>query len=284
MIDFDALEANVAADLNSDLIYAIVLGMSGGGKSRVCGTLPGKTLYLYSGAEKHGALSASAAGGKIVPVLVDFNYDKKQPYATKDEIYANTLKILKSHDSFIKSGFNSVVLDGLTEQEMIIRGTTAFKTACKTSSGGHNSFQEGVATSDLIRTILEELRNLQRVAKCHVAVTCILDVKAVGDKKEILESSPKLKSYGVAEGTVPMFDDILVVGRLQEDDEKPEYVFQMMGGVSKTSKEVNGRVKKTINYNPRISVSNHGVEIPEYIPANFAEILKIKQVVKGGKK
>lgn len=279
MFDFDLAEKNASEMLNSDLLFAAVLGMSGGGKSRVCGTMPGKILYLFTGAEKHGPLSASSAGGKIIPIQADFNYTTRKPFNTKDEVYINLLNILKSHESFIKGGYNSIVIDGLTEMEMIIRETKVFKDKCKTSSGGHNSFQEGVATSDLIRVLLDELRNLQRATKCHVAVTCILDVKALGDSKEILESSPKLKSYGVAEGLIPQFDDVLVVGRMQKDDEIPEYNFQMGSGVSRTSKEVNGRVKKTINYNPRISVLNHGQEIPEYIPADFKNILAIKKTV-----
>lgn len=284
MFDFDALEASVQESLNSDLLFAIVLGMSGNGKSRVCGTLPGKILYLYTGGERHGSLSASAAGGKVIPVQVDFNYNKKVPYATSDEVYANVLTILKSSDSLVKAGYSSVVLDGLTELEQMVRGTKGFKEKCKTSSGGHNSFAEGAATVDMFRPVLDELRNLQRTAKVHVAVTCILDVKSLGDKKEILEASPKLTSYGVASGIIPQFEDILVVGRMQEDEGPVEYNFQMMGNVSRTSKEANGRIKKTINFSPRISVSNHGVEIPEYIPADFSHILKIKQTVKGVKK
>jgi hypothetical protein len=101
----------------------------------------------------------------------------------------------------------------------------------------------------------------------------------VGDKKEVLEASPKLTSYGVASSVIPQFGDVLMIGRMQEDEGEVQYNFQMGGNVSKVSKEVNGRVKKMINFSPRISVLNHGVQIPEYIPADFAEILKIKQMV-----
>lgn len=281
--DFNALETNVEDSLNTDLLFVAVLGSSGNGKSRVCGTLPGKTLYLYAGGERHGVASGKAAGGTLVPNQVDFNYAKKAMY-TPDEAYTNLLNILKSAENMAKSGYKNVVVDGLTELEQLIRGTKAFRDRCKTANGGANPYAEPAATVDMMRPILDELRNLQRTNKVNVAVTCLLDVKALGDKKEVLEASPKLTSYGVASSLIPQFDDILVIGRMQEDDGPVEYNFQMCGNVSRTSKEVNGRVKKMMNFSPRISVSNHGVEIPEYIPANFAEILKIKQMVKGVKK
>lgn len=279
MINFDLIESQATAALNSDLLFLALLGASGNGKSRTTGTLDGKTLYLYTGGERHGALSSKSAGGDIIPVQVDFNYDKKAPYTTANESYANLLSILKSPEPLAKLKIQNVVLDGLTELEQMIRGTSAYKDKCKTSSGGHNTFAEGAATIDLMRPVMDELRNLQRILKCHIVVTCLLDVKSVGDKKEILEAGPKLTSYGVASSLIPQFDDILVVGRMQEDGKDVEYNFQMCGNVQRTSKEVNGRIKKMINFSPRISVINHGVEIPEYIKADLKEILAIKKTV-----
>ncbi len=279
MINFDLIEAQATEALNSDLLFLALLGASGNGKSRVTGTLPGKSLYIYTGGERHGALSNKSAGGDILPIQVDFNYDKKAPYASSNESYANLMSIIKSTDQLVKLGIKNIIVDGLTELEQMIRGMQAYKDKCKTSNGGHNTFAEGAATIDLMRPIMDELRNAQRNLKCHVVITCLLDVKSVGDKKEILEASPKLTSYGVASSLIPQFDDILVVGRMQEDDKEVEYNFQMCGNVQRTSKEVNGRVKKMINFSPRNSVINHGIEIPEYIPADLKQVLAIKKAV-----
>jgi hypothetical protein len=276
MIDFAKLEKDAIESLKTDLLFVALLGGSGQGKSRACGSLPGKILYIHTSGESHGPISAAAGGNTVFPIQIDV--DTKRALSA-DETYVRLLEILKSREQLEKLGIKSVVLDGATELEQVIRGTKAFKEKCKTSSGGHNAFNEGAATIDLMRPVLDELRNLQRDLKVHIVVTCLLDVKNVGDKKEVLEASPKLTSYGVASSVIPQFGDVLMIGRMQEDEGEVQYNFQMGGNVSKVSKEVNGRVKKMINFSPRISVLNHGVEIPEYIPADFAEILKIKQMV-----
>jgi hypothetical protein len=276
MIDFAKLEKDAIESLKTDLLFVALLGGSGQGKSRACGSLPGKILYIHTSGESHGPISAAAGGNTVFPIQIDV--DTKRALSA-DETYVRLLEILKSREQLEKLGIKSVVLDGATELEQVIRGTKAFKEKCKTSSGGHNAFNEGAATIDLMRPILDELRNLQRDLKVHIVVTCLLDVKNVGDKKEVLEASPKLTSYGVASSVIPQFGDVLMIGRMQEDEGEVQYNFQMGGNVSKVSKEVNGRVKKMINFSPRISVLNHGVQIPEYIPADFAEILKIKQMV-----
>jgi hypothetical protein len=276
MIDFAKLEKDAIESLKTDLLFVALLGGSGQGKSRACGSLPGKILYIHTSGESHGPISAAAGGNTVFPIQIDV--DTKRALSA-DETYVRLLEILKSREQLEKLGIKSVVLDGATELEQVIRGTKAFKEKCKTSSGGHNAFNEGAATIDLMRPVLDELRNLQRDLKVHIVVTCLLDVKNVGDKKEVLEASPKLTSYGVASSVIPQFGDVLMIGRMQEDEGEVQYNFQMGGNVSKVSKEVNGRVKKMINFSPRISVLNHGVQIPEYIPADFAEILKIKQMV-----
>jgi hypothetical protein len=104
-------------------------------------------------------------------------------------------------------------------------------------------------------------------------MTCILDVRALGEDGEVVEASPRLSTYSVAESLIQQFGDVVVVGRM-EKDEKIAYRFQFGATVSKTSKDVRGVVKKLINFNPRIS----GVEtLPANMKASLADVIKLKE-------
>ena len=75
--DFAKAEAEASAAPKANLA-AVVLGQSSAGKSYLAGTLPGKTLFLYTQGEDHGkdsaylaAAAAEGKKGKLIPLSLD---------------------------------------------------------------------------------------------------------------------------------------------------------------------------------------------------------------------
>ncbi len=105
-------------------------------------------------------------------------------------------------------------------------------------------------------------------------MTCILDIRSLGDSGEIQESSPKLSGYGVAENLIQQFPDIVAIGRMSKGD-KVTHRLQFLAGVTRVSKDANGVVKKTMNFNPRITGKSVD-ELPATLPADLAGLVKFK--------
>lgn len=271
MFDFKKAIAQSEARLKSPIVEAIVLGCQGAGKSGACGTFGVKTLYIYLNAERHGAKSARTHG-KTAMDAVCIDEPKDGVPIPADEAFKNLLDILSNTEAIKVGGYGAVVVDGASEVEMLIRQTSAYRAACLTSKGEHNSFLESPAVTTLLREVTSRLRRLADTG-IHYAMTCILDVRALGEDGEVVEASPRLSTYSVAESLIQQFGDVVVVGRM-EKDEKIAYRFQFGATVSKTSKDVRGVVKKLINFNPRIS----GVEtLPANMKASLADVIKLKE-------
>ena len=269
---FDFAKAIAESKKQSIALMAIILGQSGSGKSTLMGTLEAPTLHLHTTGEAHGAKSIRTKNGKSVPVCVDQESGKA---LSADESYGKILDILGSTEQITGAKFKAVCLDGASEIEAIIRSTSKWKQLCLSTSGKHNSYAEASATVTMFRPIINALKNLQTNHDINVVVSCILDVRALGEYGEIEESSPKLLGYSVAESLIQQFDDVLVVGKMKKGDTK-KHMIQMLNDVTKTSKELNGTVKKTINYSPRVA----GVlmeNTPSYMEADLKEILKLKE-------
>jgi len=272
--------AATANEVNNKALGALVMGGSGGGKSFLMGTLGVKTLYLYALGEDHGPKAAKVNGGdNIVPLC--FNYDDQGELLADEEgaprydaIYANICNILTQGEELKKQGFEAVVIDGVPELEAIIRGTDQWADKCKTSKGAHNSFSEGPAVNEKLRPIFNMLKDLQRNQGMHYVVTMTLDVQAMGDNGAIEAASPQLSTYAVAETVARQFGDILVVGRMSKG-ESVKHKIQFMSKVSRASKDLNGIVKKAINFTPRLS-SVPVEELPAILDADLKEVLKLK--------
>lgn len=261
---------NAKKDLNNPYVGAIVLSPGGGGKSSLMGTFEGKTLYLYTGDESHGPAAAAANGGEVIAVRVDEDDDGGK--LTPDQSYSRLLELLTAEEGIRDEGFKAIVIDSLTAFETLIRATSKFRAACMTDKGTHNKFAEPQAVLDLFRPILVKLRDLQLNLGVHYACSCPLDVVAMGDNGEIMESKPKLSTFSVAEGLVLQFPDVLVVGRMVKD-EKSSWRIQFNAGVSKASKDQSGATKKCINFNPRIM----GIQnLPANMPANMQKVAELK--------
>lgn len=269
------------ATLHSKALGAIVLGPSGGGKSFLMGTSGLRTLYLYTLGEDHGPNNARASGGElVVPVCV--NYDSEGKLLVRDDgttpdydsIYRNVREILGDGAGIKEAGFELVVVDGLPELEAIVRGTSDFVAACRTNKGGHNTFQEPTAVNDLLRPILNSLKDLQRSYGLHFAVTCTIDVQEVGDMGEIVRATPQLSTYSVAQTSIRQFGDVLMVGRMEREG-VAKHKIQFLTDVSRVSKDELGMTRKILNFNPRLGALS--VEkLPPYMDADLKQILALK--------
>lgn len=261
-----------AADLNNRNLGLIVLGQSGSGKSSLAGTFGKKTLYLYTTGESHGAAAAAAMGGDILPVCINYSGSN---LLEPDAAYDRLISILSDVDGIKKEGFGAIAVDGATEIEALIRSTTRWRTMCLTAQGKHNNFAEGAATLAMFRPIVDQLKTLQRSIGIDFVVTCALDVTATSDDGEIFESKPRLLTYAVAEGLIQQFADIVVVGRMSKNDQI-QHRLQFLAGVSRESKDAQGVVRKSINFNPRIS----GIkldDLPKTLPADLSKLVALKR-------
>lgn len=261
-IDYKAEIKKAKAKLNPSRVEAIVLGASGAGKSALAGTFPGKILYLYGSAETHGPQSATTyGGGSLDPICVDENRKPDETFAFMKAILGDT--------AFLKE-YDAIVLDSATVFEAILRQTTQFKTNCLSAQGKHNSFAEPAAVMVLFNEVLSLLRDSGK----HYLVTCILDVKDMDiETGEIIESSPRLGTYSVAEGVVQQFADVFVIGPMVNKKGESARRLQFCAGVSKVSKDVSGAIRKMINFNPRLT----GVkELPPHLAADMKEVIKLK--------
>lgn len=272
MFDFDKAEREAQAVVEPCL-GAIVLGQSSSGKSYLAGTLPGKTLYLYTQGEEHGKDSArmAAKGSNSHVVAVSLDLVGGLPLSP-DNAYKRLLEALDVK-SIEKAGFDSVVLDGLTELEQLVRGTSQWVADCRAKSGEHNTFAEPASTIRAIRPVMDALRTLQRNLGVNYVVTCLLVVKGTEDNGEIIASEPKLLGYEVAAQIIPQFPDQIMIGRMTNAEGTVKPRLQFTSSAQKVVKEKNGSVKKLIGFTPRL----RGVaELPATMAADLQAVLKLK--------
>lgn len=261
---------NEASHVDTSLLFAIVLGSSGAGKSHVAGSAPGKILYLYLDSERHGSSSAIKGGGNILAVCID--RDKEGNPLKPDAAFKRGLEILNP-EVLKKAKIDSIVLDGLTELEKLIRATTKWTNMCQSAQGKHNSFAEGASTIALADEYMRALRDAQDKVGVHVIVTGILDVQEVDDNGAIGVAKPRLSGYAVAEGLIQQFPDILVIGKVAGKDGKSGRVFQTNADVQRISKDQAGNVKKFINFEPRLAGATN---LPGFIKADLKEVIALK--------
>ncbi len=251
----------------------MILGASGAGKSSLAGTFGVKTLYLSTNGEVHGSAAAKGLGGaNVVPVSIDFADGKP---LNADKAYDRLLSILTDVKGIEDAGFKAVVVDSATELEIMIRETTRWKVMCQTDKGTHNSWAEGKATLAMFRPVIDALKSLQKQTGAHFAMTCALEINAVADNGEITESKPRLQTYSVVEGVIQQFGDIIAVGRMSNGEQEAHRI-QFLAGVSRDSKDAKGVVRKSLNFNPRVT----GIpleKLPRTMEADLKQLIKLKE-------
>lgn len=272
-MNFDKLIAEGKEKLKNKNVSLILLGASGSGKSRACGTFGVKTLYLHTSGESHGPASASVGGADVLPICLDRDGDT---VLTADETYARLLEILNSTAALKKLGIGAIAIDGASELETIITNTTAWKTKLTVEYKGVKSYA-GELTLSMFRPVLVALQKLQQELNVHTVITCILHVKELGENGEILEASPSLYGYGVATGLIQQFADILIIGQLS-DGEKTRPGIQLGSHVSKVTKDqVTKEVRKLANFHNRITGADLS-NAPAIIKPSLKLIAEIKKL------
>ena len=263
MAKFDlkaAIEASMS-DLDQSALMCMILGPSGAGKSSLSGSFEGDTLYIYTSGETHGAKAASVIHNKLKKA------GKVIPYRLSDDpnkAYDDLLAALAE-----ASEFKAVVVDGAPEIEFLIRSTQKFKVGCMTPQGKHNNFAEGEVVLRMFRPIILALKDLARKG-VNSAMTCSLDVQSMGEDGEILESKPRMSTYSVVEGLLQQFPAYFCIGRMTDGDQKAHKI-QFLAGVSRVSKDAAGTIRKTLNFNPRLS----GVlDVPNTLDADLSKVVE----------
>lgn len=278
-IDLTAMVNEGKKVLDNKCIAAVILGASGNGKSRACGTFGVKTLYLHTSSEAHGAQSAAVGGSEIVPICIDKNDGEN---LSPDESYKRLLSILEAGDQLKKLGIKAIAVDGASEIESIITATSAYRAKVAAEYKGVSSFAGPVVLA-MFRPILTALQKLQNDQGIHYVITCILNIKGLGENGEIADAEPKLAGYNVATGLIQQFPDVLAIGRVS-DGEREVPMLQFGAHVHKSSKDFTTKeVRKLHNFNIRVT----GVDLseaPEMITPNFARLIEFKKAGKYVKK
>ncbi len=270
---------NEEASVPTNLLFLALLGPSGAGKSHLAGTAEGKILYLYGSAESHGVTSARKSGGDILSVCIDRD---KTGSLKPDAAYKRLLECCKT-EVLKKAEVKTIVYDGLTELEKLIRETSEFKDRCTTAKGVYDKFSEVPAMNSMMDKVFNAFRSAQVECNVHVVVLGILDVQTENEKTGAIEkAAPRLTGYGVAVTAIQQFGDILAIGKMRKPDGTAGWLIQTGSTVSKVSKAAEkdgGHVKKFINFDCRLQLPA-GVELPAFIKADLMEVIKLKSGVK----
>lgn len=261
--------------LKNKNVALVLLGPSGSGKSRACGTFGCKTLYLHTSGESHGPASAAGGGSEILPICLDRDGEKA---LTADESYARLLEILAAGPELKKLGIGAIAVDGATELEAMIQNTTAWKNRLAAEYKGVKSYA-GDLTISMFRPILNGLQKLQHEIGIHYVMTCILSVKEYGENNEILDAAPALYGYNVAVGLIQQFPDVLVIGQLS-DGERARPGIQLGSHVSRVSKDqATKEVRKLSNFFSRVTGADLS-SAPNIIRPSLALVAEIKKLGK----
>lgn len=276
MFDFAKGRADAKKALESTKLELLILGHSGAGKSYTIGTLGVPTLYLYATKESHGPVAASTEGKSNISPLC-FNRgiwpgEKMERPFTADESLQYLHAILKDIKYLKAEGFQAIAVDGLGALESVVKESIVWKDKCKTAKGGHNTFKESEASQEVIGDVIDALKYCKQELDIHIIMTGILDVKEKDAHGAVLEATPKMGGYGLAEAMNQHFADIVVTGRMVKNGEA-KYKFQFMVDLVKASKDEHGNIKKAMNFSPRLT----GCAVPDIMDADLSKLATLKK-------
>jgi hypothetical protein len=272
-MNLDQLISEGQKRVDNKALALIILGASGNGKSRMCGTFGQKTLYLHTATEQHGAESAMVGGKDILPICIDKTGDT---VITPDEAYNRLLSILSSGAELKTKGIKLVALDGLSELETIIHNHTKFKERVQKEKGGVTSYSTDIQR-DFFKPIFDKLNELRDKFGIGFVVTCALNVMAVDDDLSIQEAAAKLYGYAMAENITRWFPDILIIGQMRGPSGVVKPRIQLQALVSKSTKNQKTNQVKLHNIFPRVT----GVDmstLPETIAPDLKIIAEVKKL------
>lgn len=274
-MDFDLFAEDI--EIRKIGLHAVVLGVSGAGKSFLMGSYPGKVLHLVGRQETHGvAQSKKCSEAHPNNTIVSARWDKLSG-KTLDADFAleHLINNLLNAEVLKKAGIQCVCIDGLTEIEQLIMQSEAFRSRCRTKKGDIDGFKTKEAVLTVFRPILDRLADLYNDHNIDVVCTGILEVQEVSNIGEILESQPVLTQYGIAKTIVMTFPDILPIGQMMGKSGKLSRRFQFQAKITSTSKDASGRVKKFHDFTPRVAGFD-SYETPRTLPGDLSDLLAKK--------
>lgn len=272
---FDVLNIDFSKKTKPTL-QAIVIGPSGAGKSYSLRSYTGRVLYLHDATESHGKDAASGGKATILPINIAKNPATGEDLSAK-ESYELILQLL-TPEVIKKYKADCIVIDSLTGLERIIRRTPVWAAKCLTAQGKHNNFQETPATLELIDNVLKRLVSLSETIGVDYIVTCAASVTDIGENGEYTAVKPSLMAYGVAEGTIQQFADVLLIGPVSKktkDGVVTKHCFQFLGSVKRVSKNEEGEIRKMFNFRPRITGAD-AENLQAFLLADLDEVKKLK--------
>lgn len=277
MVDFNKAVQFGLNQIKSSKLALILLGPSGAGKSSICGTLGVRTLFLYSIAEEHGPANAMqfSKNKNVLPYPYDVNISTGE-MLSPDLAYKNLLDILKDTEGLKKQKIGAIVVDGATQVETMIQSTTQWSEAVARNYKGNASYA-GPITLAMFRPILTSLSTLRKELDIHYVMTGILHVKELGEDGSLLEASPSLAGYNVAEGLIQNFPDVLMIGAMKNPKGILAPRIQLHSSVTKTTSDFKTKeVRKILNCSNRLTGIKMDLAPTTTLPPNLALIAKIK--------
>jgi hypothetical protein len=263
-------------------LFALIIGQSGAGKSYFSGTSGLPTLFLYLRTEQHGPQAAASTNNNILPVCLD-KFESSDSGITGlsnmkiGDVLSPDQTLLKlKHWSALNlkdEGIGAIVIDSLSDLESVIKDSTAFKQACLSATGKHNSYSEGPELIKKIREIVLSL-NHHTDDGVHCFLTMAGTVTATDENGAAHTIQPKTTCFGSAELLPRLFPDILLVSRLTYEGET-KFACIFNGNFERKGKDQAGRVLKTLNFSPRLTGLSIE-DLPDLVKADLKAVLALK--------
>lgn len=272
------LKARIEAakqDMEREELALIILGPASGGKSTAMGTMGVKTLFCYFSGETHGVAAANKAQNNpdLIPVCVDI--DENGNKIAPDKAYEDFVALLEDVNQLRELGIQAVAIDGATELEHLITSTDKWNVAVQSKYKGNESFA-GPITVGMFRPILDALRKLQRELKIHYVISCLLNVKEVGDNGILADASPQLAGFNVANGLLQQIPDRLIIAHTDTKD-GVEPRFQVGAKVGKSTKDFKTQeISKIASFRPQIQGVNLATA-PAILKPDLSKIIQYKR-------
>jgi hypothetical protein len=251
-------------------LFACVLGAQGGGKSGTLGTFGLPTLIIRTPLENHGTQNAINVAGKLFDKEIQIDEFEIPSTLSGDKQFEALISLL---DELIKTDnpYKVVCLDSITDVQLnVIRKADSWMALCS-PGGKYSKFNEGSSDIHFFNILLMKLKELSDKKNVHVVVTVAAQLQTLSDDGTEVIARPSLLGTQVAGFINRCCGTVLFVNKINEDGES-SHKFLFNTKLRKDSKDLNGRITKTENFNSRIQgiLSN---DLPESCEASFAKIL-----------
>lgn len=267
MVDIKALKEKAKAKVKQPQgLCAVILGPSGAGKSTAAASIGKEVLFLTCSTESHGPVSAKIHGANITPFIFDQNEDGTQK--APDQAIADLFSVLKSPD--IVGSFDTVVVDSLTDFELLVLRSNWVKEFATGSNGKVNSFRVPEAVLQRIQELFEASHQF-RAKGVHFVVTLPAHVTGVSADGTADSIAPLLSSYAVAERVPRLADQVLFVAQVEVGGVNRR-VFLFDTEIARQQKDLGGNVKRYLNFRPSIR-SVRDENLPSAMTADLKKVL-----------